>query len=100
MILLFQGGEYHVYCCLWLSYWEGRPKVIIPIVETTEAKILERAFEFSRLRIDCVEWRVDWFEQCMDAHSVVSCMQKLRVALKDKLLLVTFRTKQRAEKCL
>ena len=72
---------------------EGRPKVIVPIVETTESKILERAFEFSRLRIDCVEWRVDWFEQCRDAHSVVSCLQKLRVALKDKLLLVTFRTK-------
>ena len=72
---------------------EGRPKVIIPIVEMTESKILERAFEFSRLRIDCVEWRVDWFEQCMDAHSVVSCLQKLRVALRDKLLLVTFRTK-------
>ena len=72
---------------------EGRPKVIVPIVETTESKILERAFEFSRFRIDCVEWRVDWFEQCMDAHSVVSCLQKLRVALRDKLLLVTFRTK-------
>lgn len=28
-----------------------------------------------------------------DAHSVVSCLQKLRVALRDKLLLVTFRTK-------
>ena len=38
---------------------EGRSKVIIPIVEITESKILERAFEFSRLRIDCVEWRVD-----------------------------------------
>lgn len=72
---------------------EGKSKVIIPIVEMAESKILERAFEFSRLRIDCVEWRVDWFEQCLDAHSVVSCLQKLRVALKDKLLLVTFRTK-------
>lgn len=72
---------------------EGRPKVIIPIVETTESKILERALEFSKLRTDCVEWRVDWFEQCNDTRSVVSCLQKLRVALKDKLLLVTFRTK-------
>lgn len=73
---------------------EGRPKVVIPIVEMTESKILERAFEFSRLRVDCVEWRVDWFEQFMDAHSVMFCLQKLRVALKDKLLLVTFRTKE------
>lgn len=72
---------------------EGRPKVIVPIVETTESKILERVFELSKLRTDCVEWRVDLFEQCMDAHSVVSCLQKLRVALKGKLLLVTFRTK-------
>lgn len=72
---------------------EGRPKVIIPIVETSESNILERAFEFSKLRTDCVEWRVDWFEQCNDTRSVVSCLQKLRVALKDKLLLVTFRTK-------
>lgn len=90
---------YHVWRCAMsivvrgCHIGEGRPKVIIPIVEMTESKILERAFEFSRLRIDCVEWRVDWFEQCMDAHSVVSCLQKLRVALKDKLLLVTFRTK-------
>ena len=72
---------------------EGRPKVVIPIVEMTESKILERAFEFSRLRVDCVEWRVDWFEQFMDSHSVMFCLQKLRVVLKDKLLLVTFRTK-------
>lgn len=72
---------------------EGRPKVIIPIVEASESKILERALEFSELCIDCVEWRVDWFEQCNDMHSVVSCLQKIRVALKDKLLLVTLRTK-------
>ena len=72
---------------------EGRPKVIIPIVEASESKILERALEFSELYIDCVEWRVDWFEQCNDVHSVVSCLQKIRVALKDKLLLVTLRTK-------
>lgn len=38
---------------------EGRPKVIIPIVETSESNILERALEFSELCIDCVEWRVD-----------------------------------------
>ena len=46
---------------------EGRPKVIIPIVEASESKILERALEFSELCIDCVEWRVDWFEQCNDS---------------------------------
>lgn len=72
---------------------EGRPKVIIPIVERTEAAILETAAQFSTLRTDCVEWRVDLFENALNLQSVVRCLAKLRVALKDKLLLVTLRTK-------
>ena len=72
---------------------EGRPKVILPIVEHTEAAILEAAAQFSTLRADCVEWRVDHFAACRDAGAVARCLQKLRVALRGKLLLVTFRTK-------
>ncbi len=75
------------------SIGEGRPKVILPIVEHTETAILEQAAQFSTLRADCVEWRVDHFTACRDAGAVARCLQKLRVALKDKLLLVTFRTK-------
>ena len=41
---------------------EGRPKVILPIVERTEAAILKKAAAFSTLCADCVEWRVDLFE--------------------------------------
>ena len=72
---------------------EGRPKVIIPIVERTEAAILEKTAEFSTLRADCVEWRVDLFEGAKDLNAIAHYLAKLRVALKDKLLLVTFRTK-------
>ena len=76
-------------CCI----GEGRPKVIIPIVEPTETAVLEKAAEFSTLRADCVEWRVDLFEGAKDLGAIARCLAKLRVALKDKLLLVTFRTK-------
>lgn len=76
-------------CCI----GEGRPKVIIPIVERTEAAILETAAQFSTLRADCVEWRVDLFEGAKDLGAIARCAAKLCVALKDKLLLVTFRTK-------
>ena len=76
-------------CCI----GEGRPKVIIPIVEHTEAAILKTAAQFSTLRADCVEWRVDCFEGAKDLSAIARCVAKLRVALKDKLLLVTFRTK-------
>ena len=41
-------------CCI----GEGRPKVIVPIVEPTETAVLEKAAEFSTLRADCVEWRI------------------------------------------
>ena len=76
-------------CCI----GEGRPKVIIPIVEPTETAVLEKAAEFSTLRADCVEWRIDCFEGAKDLPTIVHCAAKLRVALKDKLLLFTFRTK-------
>ena len=72
---------------------EGRPKVILPIVERTQTAILEKAVQFSTLSADCVEWRVDWFEGFQSPAAIARCLQKLRVALRDKLLLVTFRTK-------
>ena len=72
---------------------EGRPKVILPIVERAEAAILEKAVQFSTLRADCVEWRVDLFDGAKDLGAIARCAAKLRVALKDKLFLVTFRTK-------
>lgn len=72
---------------------EGRPKVILPIMERAEAAILEKAAQFSTLQADCVEWRVDHFDDARTPGAVARCLAKLRVALKDKLLLVTFRTK-------
>lgn len=75
------------------SIGEGRPKVILPIVETTEAAILKKAAEFSTLRADCVEWRADWFASIRDANALSHCLTALRAAVRDKLLLVTFRTK-------
>ena len=72
---------------------EGRPKVILPIVEQTEEAILEKAAQFSTWKADCVEWRVDLFADAQDLSAVARCAAKLRVALKNKLLLITFRTK-------
>ena len=52
---------------------EGRPKVILPIVERTEAAILEKAAQFSTLLADCVEWRADWFEGFQSPASIARC---------------------------
>lgn len=72
---------------------EGRPKVILPIVEKTEETILKKAAEFSTMNADCVEWRVDWFENALDTDALIHCLHGLRDALGEMLLLVTFRTK-------
>ena len=53
-------------CCI----GEGKPNVIIPIVEHTEAAILQMAAEFSTPSADCVEWRVDLFELAKDLRAV------------------------------
>ena len=75
-------------CCI----GEGRPKVIVPIVERTEAAILQKAAAFSTSSVDCVEWRADWFTDALDADALSRCLRGLRAALGEKLLLVTFRT--------
>lgn len=75
-------------CCI----GTGRPKVIIPIVERTESAILEKAAAFSTLKVDCVEWRADWFDAVSDVNALAHCLHGLRTALGEKLLLVTFRT--------
>ena len=58
-------------CCI----GEGRPKVIIPIIEPTETAILEKAAEFSTLRADCVEWRIDCFEGAKDFRPLCTALQ-------------------------
>lgn len=72
---------------------EGRPKVILPIVEKDELAILKKAAEFSTEKVDCVEWRADWFRNVLDAEALARCLHGLRDALGEMLLLVTFRTK-------
>lgn len=71
----------------------GRPKVIIPLVERTEAEVRERAARFAPMRADCVEWRADCFEAANDAAAVQRCLRTMREALGQKLLLATLRTK-------
>ena len=70
----------------------GVPGIIVPIVEVTEAKILEKAAAIRNLAIDMVEWRVDFFEHALEPEQVLNTLQRLREALPSLPLLFTFRT--------
>ena len=41
---------------------EGVPKICVPIVGKTKEEILAAAKSFADVKMDVVEWRVDWFE--------------------------------------
>lgn len=71
---------------------EGRPKIIVPIVGVTEQEILTEAAGFHTLPVDVVEWRLDWYEDGLDAAKVIGTAEKLRKVLDDIPLLCTFRT--------
>jgi 3-dehydroquinate dehydratase-1 len=73
---------------------EGRPKVVVSIVERDESSILQRAAQFAQMPIDIVEWRADWYNEATDANALRHCLRALREALGDTPLLVTFRTKE------
>jgi 3-dehydroquinate dehydratase-1 len=73
---------------------EGRPKVVVSIVERDESMILQRAAQFAQMPIDIVEWRADWYSEAPDADALRRCLRALREALGETPLLVTFRTKE------
>ena len=80
---------------------EGVPKIIVPIVGVTKEEILTAAASFEDVRLDLVEWRVDWFEDAFDFAKVEDILKDLRAALGNVPLLFTFRTsKEGGEKAI
>ncbi len=72
---------------------EGRPLVCVPVVEKTDKEI-EEAFHFlSDCPIDVIEWRVDYYEGLSSSERLLSLLQRVASVRKDKLLLITIRSK-------
>ncbi len=73
---------------------EGRPKIIIPIVEKDKKSILEKANSFKGVSFDLAEWRVDFYEDVFDFSKVIETLDELKPYLNEKPILFTFRTKK------
>ena len=71
---------------------EGVPKICVPIVGKTKEEILAAAKSFADVKMDVVEWRVDWFEGVFDFAQVEDVLKDLRPALGETPILFTFRT--------
>lgn len=76
----------------------GRPKIIVPIVASTQAGILEQAAELKTQPLHMVEWRVDFYDSALDLPQVLETLHKLREVLEDIPILFTFRTQNEGGK--
>ena len=74
---------------------EGVPKICVPIVGKTKEEILAAAKSFADVKMDVVEWRVDWFDGVFDFAQVEDVLKDLRPALGNTPILFTFRTSKR-----
>ena len=80
---------------------EGVPKICVPIVGKTKEEILAAAKSFADVKMDVVEWRVDWFENVFEFDRVEEVLKELRDALGNIPILMTFRTsKEGGEKAI
>ena len=75
-----------------LRIGEGIPKICVPLVGATKGQILKEAEAVADIPADFVEWRADWFEGGMHIGQVRDVLHMLRLCLKEKPLLFTFRT--------
>ncbi|MGV3489352.1 MAG: type I 3-dehydroquinate dehydratase [Tuberibacillus sp.] len=75
-----------------IVFGEGMPKIIIPLMGTTDKELLSEVKAVKGFKPDVIEWRADVYEQLEDIYAVQSVLSKLRLELNDLLLLFTFRS--------
>lgn len=71
----------------------GMPAICVPIVAETKEDIIENARMIAANQPDCIELRIDWYENAADANQVLQLLQKVRNTIGDIVLLFTFRSK-------
>ncbi|MCK1995594.1 type I 3-dehydroquinate dehydratase [Peribacillus muralis] len=71
---------------------EGAPKIIVPLMGTTEEELLKEVDTVNTLAPDIIEWRADVYDQVENLEAVAEMITKLKSVLPSTLLLFTFRS--------
>lgn len=71
---------------------QGLPKICVPLTAATNDELVEQAGKANDCAAHVVEWRVDLFDEALRQERVLETLSHIRTALKDKILLFTFRT--------
>lgn len=79
---------------------EGLPKIAVPNVGSNEDEIINSATEILAARPDLMEWRIDYYSVGINDHEqLITTAKKLRKAVGELPILVTFRTKNEGGVC-
>jgi len=75
-----------------LTIGTGTPKVIVPIVGTTQHEILADATQIVATAPDLIEWRADFYDAVLSKKDIKDTLEKLRSILQNIPLIFTLRT--------
>ena len=75
-----------------LKIGEGIPKICLPIVGHTQYEITSQAMTIAALRPDIVEFRADWYDECVSDEHLMEMLKLIRKLVDMTPLLFTFRT--------
>lgn len=73
---------------------EGTPKICVPLIGSTNAALLAEVNYLKTLKINIVEWRIDYHEDVEHIDKMKESLALLRHQLDDLPLLVTFRSQK------
>ena len=73
---------------------EGIPKVAVPIVGTNNVELIKEVKGLKGIKLDIVEWRVDFYENVENIEKVKEILAEIRAILTHTPILFTFRTKK------
>lgn len=77
-----------------IEFGTGIPKICVPIVARTKEEILDTGKKVFAKKPDCIELRIDWFEDVRDMDRIFEVLKDLRNLIGNTVLLFTFRTKR------
>jgi len=71
---------------------EGIPKILVSLMGANNEEVMENLAYLKTIKLDIVEWRIDYYNDVEDIEKVKEILEQIREALGDIPLLVTFRT--------
>lgn len=77
-----------------IKFGEGMPKICVPLIGRNDVALIEEVNFLKALKLDVVEWRIDYHENVEDIEKMKETLKVLREALGELPLLVTFRSKK------